>query len=225
MAGSNPLWVDIVVIVCSLLVLSGQLALIRLALPPSTTVAAAIQHGLVRMPIYLAAAVLIALALVLAALPLVAVLALADAPTDAAALVQSPIFLLVCFVYFLLLCFVGVRMIMSSPAASAEAIGPIGIILRSWRLTAGHWWRLFGFLIIFLIGAGVLLIAVGAVAGAVVQVALGAIEPLSASALVAGLIESLFQAAISVIFAVMLARIYAQLSGAAVQPSVPNSGT
>ena len=133
--GANPLWVDAVVAVCSILVLAGQLSLIRLALPPSITVGAAIQHGLVRMPIYLAAAVLIAVALMLAALPLVVILVLAGAPTEPAALARSAVFLLVCAIYFVLLCFVAVRMIMSSPVASAEPVGPIAIIRRSWELT------------------------------------------------------------------------------------------
>jgi ABC-type Fe3+ transport system permease subunit len=116
-------------------------------------------------------------------------------------------------------------MIMGSPAASAEPIGPIAIIRRSWTMTGGHWWRLFGFLILFLVGAGILLIAVSTVAGTIVSLFLGPLEPLSASALVTSLIEAVFQAAVSVIFAMMLARIYAQLSGRDAQPSVPSSGT
>ena len=103
----DPFGSTIVMIVCSLIVLSGQLALIRLALPPSTSVGAAIQHGLVGCRIYLATAVLIALALLLAALPLVVILAAAGAPTRARSLAQSPLFLLVCFIYFLLLCFIA----------------------------------------------------------------------------------------------------------------------
>ena len=221
----DPLWIDIVMVICSLIVLSGQLALIRLALPPSTSVGDAIRHGLVRMPVYVAAAVLIAIGLLLAALPLVVILAAVGAPTDEAQLVQSPIFLFVCFVYLLFLCFIAVRMIMGSPAASAEPIGPIAIIRRSWTMTGGHWWRLFGFLILFLVGAGILLIAVSTVAGTIVSLFLGPLEPLSASALVTSLIEAVFQAAVSVIFAMMLARIYAQLSGRDAQPSVPSSGT
>ena len=221
----DPVWIDIVMVICSLIVLSGQLALIRLALPPSTTVGAAIQHGLVRMPVYLASAILIALVLLLAALPLVVILAALGAPTDEAQLVQSPIFLLVCFVYLLFLCFIAVRMIMGSPAASAEPIGPIAIVRRSWDMTAGHWWRLFAFLILFLVGAGILLIAVSTVAGTVISLFLGPLDPLSASALITSMIEAIFQAAVSVIFAMMLARIYAQLSGRGAQPSVPSSGT
>ena len=221
----DPLWIDIVMIICSLVVLAGQLALIRLALPPSITVGATIQHGLIRMPIYLASAVLIALGLLLAALPLVVILAAVGAPTDEAQLVQSPAFILVCFVYLLLLCFIAVRMIMSSPAASAEPIGPIAIIRRSWEMTSGHWWRLFAFLLLFLIGAGILLIAISTVVGTLASLFLGPLDPLSASALITSLIEAVFQAAVSVIFAIMLARIYVQLSGRNAQASLASSGT
>ena len=56
---------------------------------------------------------------------------------------------------------------MSAPVASAEAAGPIAIIRRSWTLTSGHWWHLFGFLLLFFIGAIVLLLAVSAAAGVV----------------------------------------------------------
>ena len=80
-------------------------------------------------------------------------------------------------------------------------------------------------MLLFLIGAGILLIAVSAVAGGLVQLLIGPIDPLSTSALISSLVEAMFQAAISVVFSVMLARIYAQLSGGSVQPSVPRSGT
>ena len=41
---------------------------------------------------------------------------------------------------------------MTSPVASEETVGPIGIIRRSWELTRGNWWRLFGFIVLFLLG-------------------------------------------------------------------------
>ena len=39
--------------------------------------------------------------------------------------------------------------------------GPIGMIKRAWSLSQGHWWRLFGFVLLFGIAAIVLLGAVG----------------------------------------------------------------
>ena len=42
---------------------------------------------------------------------------------------------------------------------------PIGILQRSWQLTAGSWWRLFGFLILFIIAVLCVMIAAGALVG------------------------------------------------------------
>jgi hypothetical protein len=47
---------------------------------------------------------------------------------------------------------------------------------------------------------------------------------MSAAALLIGLIQALVSAGVTTLFAVMLARIYLQLSGGS-QPSVPRSGT
>lgn len=222
---STPMWVDLVVLACSLVVLAGQLALIRLALAPSITVGEAIAHGFRRMPIYLVVAVLIAVALLAAAMPLLALLVAARVPLDQASLIASPTFLLLFFVYLALLCFVGVRMLMSSPAASAEPIGPLAILKRSWQLTAGHWWVLFGFLVIFFIGAAVLVYGVTSAIGAVVALGLGPIAPFSTSALVVALVEAAVQSVVTVLLAVMLARIYVQLSGGDARASVPTTGT
>jgi hypothetical protein len=106
---------------------------------------------------------------------------------------------------------------MSSPVASLEDVGPIAILRRSWTLTAGHWWPLFGFLLVFVIGAGVLLLAVGAAIGSVVVLLMGPIHPLSASALIIALVQSLVSAAVTTLFAVMLTRIYLQLTDRAGQ--------
>ncbi|MGH6729423.1 MAG: hypothetical protein ACREBK_04665, partial [Sphingomicrobium sp.] len=79
--------------------------------------------------------------------------------------------------------------------------------------TDGVWWKLFGFLVIFLIGALIVLLAIGAVAGSLVAIAFGPIEPMTVSALLVGVFQGLFNAAFTALFAVMLARIYVQLSG------------
>jgi hypothetical protein len=223
---ATPLWADLIMLVATLVALAGQLALIRLALGPSVTVGGAISHGLRRMPIYLLAAILLGCAMILAGIPFVAILVAAGVPIDEFGLIRSPLFLLLCLFYLVLLTFVMVRMLMSSPAAAAEPIGPIAVIKRSWVLTAGHGWRLFGFLVLFFIGALAVVLAVGAATGAVVAAFLGRIEPMTASALVMALIQALIQAAATVMLAVMLARIYVQLAGQSpAQVSVPISGT
>ena len=76
-----------------------------------------------------------------------------------------------------------------------------------------------------MIGTGVALFAVTSVVASIAQLLLGKIESMSASALVAALFEAVASGAVTIVFAVMLARIYTQLAGNIAQASVPSSGT
>jgi hypothetical protein len=220
-----PLWVDIVVLVASLIALAGQLALIRLALGPSITVGQAIVHGIRRMPIYLLAAILIVVALMIVAIPFGVVLTTLGVELNVKPVPATPPVVIAAILYFALVCFVGVRMLMSAPVASAERAGSIAVIKRSWVLTDGNWWRLFGFLLMFFIGAMVVLIGVGAELGVVVGILLGPIQPMSASSLVVALIKALLNAGLTTLLAVMLARIYSQLAARGeAEASVPTTG-
>ena len=224
---NTAIGVLIVQIVASLVALAGQLALIRLALGPSITVGGAIAHGIRRVPAYFLAALIVIAALVIAAIPFGVVLAAMGVTVDptSQSVPLTPATAVLGLIYFALMCFIGVRMAMASPAASAEPIGPIAILRRSWQLTEGHWWKLFGFLVVFVIGAVVLLGGIEIGFGVVVTMALGPAQAMSPSALVMALVMAVVSAVISTGFAVMLARIYAQLAGLDAQASVPSSGT
>ena len=96
----------------------------------------------------------------------------------------------------------------------------------TWELTSGYWWRLFGFLLLFFIGAVALQLAVSSAVGLVVLIALGPADAFSASALIIGLVEAVVGAAVAILLMTMLARIYVQLSGRTeAHASVPSSGT
>lgn len=216
MSASNaPPWIVAVTLVASLIALSGQLALIRLALGPSTTVGAAIGHGLRRMPVYLLAIILMIIGLLVLLIPLGVILALLGMPISGTAMKVpvTPATSIVFLLYMALIVFFAVRLVLSAPVASAERTGPIAILQRSWTLTSGHWWSLFGFLALFVVGAVIVLVAVGSAVGVAVRLTLGAIEPMSAAALVFALVEALVSAAVSGLFALMLARLYVQLAG------------
>jgi hypothetical protein len=223
---SGPLWMDSILLIASLAALAGQLALIRLALGPSITVGAAIAHGLRRMPIYLLSAILLLVALFVLAIPFAAVLSALGVPLESTTMPATPGVIVVLLLFVALVIYIAVRMLMTAPVASAEAAGPIAIIRRSWALTSGHWLHLFGFVMLFFIGAVIVLLAVGAVSGVVAGLLLGPIDPMSASALLVGLVQAVANAAITALFAVMVARIYVQLAGGGeAQASVPSSGT
>jgi len=165
--------------------------------------------------------------LMIAAVPFVLLLSVLGVPLQASAGVPPrPASILVGLAYVAVVVFIGVRFLLSSPVASAEHVGPIAILRRSWDLTAGHWWQLFGFVFMILVSALILLIAVGSAIGVIINLLFGPIDPMSAAALVLALVQSLVSAVITTLFAVMLARIYLQLSGAAgAHASVPRSGT
>jgi hypothetical protein len=218
-----PGWGMGVGLIAQLVAVAGQLAIVRLAIGPSTTVGDAIAHGLKRMPVYVVAAIVIFLGAVLLAVPIAAILLATGAPLDEAALKTSPTFNLLALAYLCVAIFFAIRLVMMSPVTSAERVGPLKIIGRSWDLTRGNWWRLFGFLAVFLLGALVVMIAVAAAVGILVNATLGPVEPLSASAAVTALAQGLVSAAVTSLLAIMLARIYIQLA-APDSVSVPSSG-
>jgi len=225
MSASSSPWLDLITFIASVVALAGQLALIRLAIGPSVTVGGAIGHGLRRMPIYFVAVLMLVVGAFVLAIPCVFVLGALGVPLNVRPIPVSGPVVLVSLLLVAVLVFFGVRLLMSSAVASAEDVGPVGILTRSWKLTAGHWWPLFGFLLIFVVSALVLLLAVGAAVGSIVALLLGAPQPMSTAALLIGLVQALVSAGITTLFAVMLARIYLQLSGSeGAQPSVPRSG-
>lgn len=213
LAGGSPWWVAVLTFVFALLALVGQLALVRLALKPSITVGAAINHGARRMPIYLVTALLIGLCLAVLIIPLAIGAKVSGIPLDKSTTTLTPALTAMVLVIVLVAIFIAVRMLMATPVASAEPAGPLEIVKRSWSLTQGKWWKLFGFMVMIVVAATVVLVAISAIVGSVVTVALGAPVAMSVSALVIGLFEGLFNAAFTAVFAVMLARIYVQLSG------------
>jgi hypothetical protein len=219
---------SVLLLVSSLLQLIGQLAIIRLAIAPSVSVGEAIGHGSRRMPVYVVAAILLTVALIVAVIPFAVILYVSGVPLESGnekAFLESPLALLVMCLFLALITYVGIRMLMSSPVASEEGVGAYRILRRSWDLTGGHWWRLFGFMLLFVIGALAALAAVNWAATTVAVLLLGSLDPMSASALVVGLADSIVNGAVTVLLAVMLARIYLQLAGRAPAASVPKSGT
>lgn len=225
-AASTPLWMDCVAVVAYLIALAGQLSLIRLALGPSITVGGAIAHGTKRLPVYLAAVLLVVIFLVIVLVIISLVLGMLGVRVDRQMTAQmSPASLVAVLLFLAVFLFLFVRMVLSAPVASAEHVGPIAILKRSWGLTDGHWWQLFGFLLIFFAGAALVVLAIGSAAGVVIGLLFGKIQAMSAPALVLALIDAFVSAAITTLFAVMLARLYLQLArGSGAQASVPSSG-
>jgi hypothetical protein len=199
--------------------LVGQLAVIRLAMGPHMTVGEAIRHGFRRVLPYVAAVLIWMLPFVLIGAGLYGVLTGSGEQGRGATALAA-------LLLTLAVAFVAVRLSLVSAVAGAETAGPVAILGRSWRLTGGNWWRLFGFLLLFWIGALVLVAAVQSTFGVVARVLFDETGPLTLGALLVAIVTQLVSAIVSVGFFTMLARIYVQLAGRPeAQPSVPTTGT
>jgi len=206
-----------IALVAILISLVGQLAIIRLAMGPHLTVGEAISHGARRLLPYLGAVLIWAVPLSLAI-----GLLFASAGSDPEH--PSAVAALGLVAAGLIGIYLAVRFLMTSAVASAERSGPLAVLRRSWDISAGNWWRLFGFLFRFMIGALIAIAAINWAVGFVAITFLGPIDPMSASALLVAFVDALVNAVVTVFLAVFLARIYVQLAGGEAA-SVPSSGT
>lgn len=205
-------------LVALLISLVGQLSIIRLAMGPQITVGDAIAHGARRTLPYLGAFLLWAVPFVLLISGLYETVR--ANPTHASA-VSALAMIVVCIACI----FVAVRLLLMAAVASAEPIGPFAIFRRSWDLTAGNWWRLFGFVVIFFVGAVALLWATASVVGLFARMFFGEIAPLSIGWLVVMLIAQLLSAFIYVVLFTIQARLYVQRSGPPqAEATVPTTG-
>jgi hypothetical protein len=206
----------IILAVVLLITLVGQLSVVRLALGPHITVGEAISHGARRLLPYVGAFLLWSVPL-LAVGSVLYTMSNPQSPSVAAAIGLLAVTGLGVFI--------SVRLMLLSAVASAESGGPIAILQRTWALTRGNWWRLFGFVVMLLIAALAAIWAVGAVVGVLAKLAFGDLSPLSIGGLIVVIVGQLLSAAISVVLLVMVARLYAQRAGVGgAQASVPSSG-
>jgi Membrane domain of glycerophosphoryl diester phosphodiesterase len=207
-----------VALVAGLISLVGQLAVLRLAMEPHVAVGEAIVHGLKRLLPYVAATLCWLAPILIAGTLLYGIL---EANQAKPSVVAALALIALCVLF----AFLAVRLMLSSPVASAENIGPIAILQRSWQLSRGNWWRLFAFLLLFGIAALCLLLAVESVATLLVRTFAADAGPRSVGGLLISIISQMVSAFLSVTFFVLLARIYVQRSGTgAAQASVPSSG-
>jgi hypothetical protein len=223
----DRLWSGLLLFVVGLLLLVAQLALVRLALSPSVSVGEALAHSIRRLPSYLLAWVVIGIGFLIVVTVGAAALVASGVQVSDQQIPASPATWTVMIALIAIYCVIWVRIIaMAAPIASAESLGPLALIRRSWDLTAGHFWRLLGFALLFFVGGIIAVWAVVAVTALLVRLLFGAPDPLSVGALILAIVNAIANAAVVTVLTVMLARIYVQLSGrGSIDVSVPSSGT
>jgi Membrane domain of glycerophosphoryl diester phosphodiesterase len=196
--------------VVAILSLIGTIAINYLAIEPGRTVAEALQVGARRFIFLFLAWLLLGIVAAAACLPLFLLV-----PGFGFGGGQGSVGLLVLLllIYLILLLAASIRLMLGTPVCAAESVGPVGILMRSWELTRGHFWKLLGFVLLFWLAAFVAIIAISAVIGIVIVIATGPPLPGSAGAFVVLLLSAVLQAVVTALFATMVARIYVQLAG------------
>ena len=220
-----PAWFPLLSLIVAVIEVTGQIAIVRLTLQP-TSVGEAIAHAGRRVPGMIGAALLLVLPLMLV---LIVVLLAVAGPGGMDAIAKGgsvPSGLaLVIVLFFLAAMAVTIRFLMAVPVAAMDSGNPITILQRSWDLTRGHYLRLLGFLFAILFLAVVLLLVAEMSAGILARVAFGDVKPMSLGALLVALVSGAAQAVFAALTTMMLARIYAQLAGRGARGAVPKSGT
>jgi hypothetical protein len=200
-------WFALLVIPLVLLNLWGTLTLNVLALRRETVAGAAFALAARRILPVLGAGLLVGIGAVVLMAPVIAVVAFVGRGGHVGLLA------LLFLAAFVLILALWIRLMLINAVGAAEPVGPIEILRRSWVLTAGHFWKLLGFLLLMLVVYMVLALVVGGIGGILVVLAMGPPLPGTAAAIVVSLLSGVLQAVCLLYFLVLVARIYAQLSG------------
>ena len=212
--------------IAGLIGIVGQIAIIRLAMVRSTSVGEAVGHGFKRFLPVLLAVLLLLLAMCIILIPILLALGVGSGVSVENPDVKPQSALLAAGLIGILALLVAPLFLMMMPVATAEAGGPIHIIKRCWSLGSRHYLRLLAFMLLILVAAFIIVLATEFIAGSVLRIVFGDLEPMSVGALLYGLLFGALQAAFAVVMSVMLTRIYLQLSGReGIDVSVPKSGT
>jgi hypothetical protein len=193
-----------------LLGFTAQVAIIRLAVGPSVTVAEAIAQGFVRLVPVFVVVICLTFAVAIAAVPIAMALSAVKVVSLPAQGQPPSASLVLLLVILAALVFAIFQLVF--PIAAVETGNPLRMVTRSWQLARHNYTRLLGFVVIVFVG----LALVGAfnqfAIGSIILLLLGQPSPGSLSALMFGLFGGIFQSAFTVLVAVMLARIYLQLA-------------
>lgn len=207
-----------------LAVLAGQMTIVLLVNGWRGSIGEALGKAARRLPVLVGALMIVFLPIaVLATLVIGGTLVGAGitdpAAVTPAALAKMPAFLWLVLVLVILFLILGVRLFPVSAIAASEAVGPIALLKRSWRLTRGVFWRLLALVLLLGLAGLILSSAVTMVVGSVATLAVGEPKAFNTSALIVALASGLIGALVSTVSAAMAGRVYAQL--AAPEPSVP----
>ncbi len=104
------------------------------------------------------------------------------------------------------------RILPMTAVAMNEKIGPWRLLRRTLELTRGHYFRLLGFFVIFMIASLIIAVAVTITVGSAAELIAGPSRPMSVSRLIVALVTGLLQGAVLSVYAAMTGKLTLQLS-------------
>lgn len=181
----------------------GSLALFALALRPGISVGEALRLSFARLPVLIGTALVVvgAVAAVFTVAVMVGVVfSLASKP------LAAMIGLVLGFAAAGLVFFASIRLVLLNPVVIDSRAGVMESLRHAWALTRGHFWRLFGFLIVVML--------LSTIAGSAAQVIVGLLGGLIAgpdgARVAGGIAGAAVSSIVQVYMLVMLARLYRQ---------------
>jgi hypothetical protein len=196
-----------VMLLTGLITCFGSLALYALALRPGISVGEALQLGVRRFGALVLVFLLLMGALMAFGIVFGLVFALFAMLSKLAASVLAGLLFMAGMIFGVL---AGVRLMLLNPVLVDGDLGPFDSLRRSWELSRGHFWRLFGFLIVTALLSFIISETAQVVFGSIAGIIGGA----TAATVVGGLLGIVASTVIQVYFLVMIARIYRQLEAA-----------
>lgn len=186
-----------------ILIWFGSLALFALALRPGISVGEALRMSFARLPVLIGTA-LVAVGAVVVLFIVAALVGIMFAFVSKP--LAASVSLLLGFGAAGLVFFASIRLVLLNPVVIDGRLGVMDSLRRAWALTKGHFWRLFGFLIIVML--------LSTIAGSAAQVIIGSMGALVAgpdgARLAGGLAGGAVSSVVQVYMLVMLARLYRQ---------------
>lgn len=206
----------LIVPLCALLAIFGQLAITALALNAGLSVREALGVALRRLPTILGLGVIVGGVLLLLLLPIIVTLMKSGYDLTSSAGVEKlpPAASFAVLIVMALFLSAMVRLILANPIIVDRKVGPVAAMRGSFALTRGRTARLFGMLLLYGLVLIVITKAVTFVAGSLVMVAARAANAVLIGQVLIGIIVGIVAALLGMMFTVFIARYYRALSSA-----------
>lgn len=199
-----------VMLVVIVILTLGGLAITALALVPAISVREALSLALRRLGVMIASVLLLGVAQAILGILVGVVFALLHM-----AVPLPPSLLLVMLVVVGVVA--GTRLSMLAPMIVTRRVGPLAALRESWTITQGHFWKILGAILIYFVGAFVVLLALVTGVGAIfVLAAKAAAMPELGVALLA-VFQRAIGAVIGVGFHLLVAGIFRQLNDGSIR--------